>query len=158
MASGRGQRPGLKIQDQTTARPTTTRPASATRWTPPREECLVGAATSGEPGALSRGGNFTRGTRVGPLRVYGARWLPVGHEQLPRVPLRTLVVRYWLFGHLQFASLQVGGSCGKLAGCTGGVAQVPHVASSRDACLEESRVTLSRGRMMEGHPYDLGGK
>ncbi len=35
------------------------------------DQCLAGAATSGEPGALLRGGGFTFGTRAGPLTVIG---------------------------------------------------------------------------------------
>jgi hypothetical protein len=33
------------------------------------DQCLMGAATTGEPGALLRGGNFTDGTDAGPLTV-----------------------------------------------------------------------------------------
>jgi formylglycine-generating enzyme required for sulfatase activity len=38
---------------------------------PSDQQCLVGAATSGEPGALLRGGNFTSGTGAGPLAIIG---------------------------------------------------------------------------------------
>jgi hypothetical protein len=34
------------------------------------EQCLAGAATTGEPGALLRGGHFGGGTNAGPLAVY----------------------------------------------------------------------------------------
>jgi formylglycine-generating enzyme required for sulfatase activity len=34
-------------------------------------QCLAGAATTGEPGALLRGGNFSGGTDAGPLSVNG---------------------------------------------------------------------------------------
>jgi len=35
------------------------------------QQCLAGAATSGEPGALARGGNFTNGAAAGPLATFG---------------------------------------------------------------------------------------
>ncbi|MGH8584538.1 MAG: SUMF1/EgtB/PvdO family nonheme iron enzyme [Gammaproteobacteria bacterium] len=35
-------------------------------------QCLAGAATTGEPGALLRGGNFFIGTFAGPLAVLGS--------------------------------------------------------------------------------------
>ena len=35
------------------------------------DQCLAGAATSGEPGALLRGGDFVSGTSAGPLAVDG---------------------------------------------------------------------------------------
>jgi formylglycine-generating enzyme required for sulfatase activity len=35
------------------------------------DQCLAGAATAGEPGALLRGGNFTFGPFAGPLTVNG---------------------------------------------------------------------------------------
>ena len=35
------------------------------------DQCLAGAATTGEPGALLRGGYFNRGTGAGPLTVRG---------------------------------------------------------------------------------------
>ena len=35
------------------------------------DQCLVGAATTGEPGALVRGGDFSRGASAGPLAVFG---------------------------------------------------------------------------------------
>ncbi|MBM4246883.1 MAG: hypothetical protein FJ148_24335 [Deltaproteobacteria bacterium] len=35
------------------------------------DQCLAGAATTGEPGALLRGGNFFSGTGAGPLTVRG---------------------------------------------------------------------------------------
>ena len=34
-------------------------------------QCLVGASTTGEPGALLRGGNFSFGSAAGPLTVNG---------------------------------------------------------------------------------------
>ena len=33
------------------------------------DQCLAGAATTGEPGALLRGGDFSNGTGAGPLAV-----------------------------------------------------------------------------------------
>jgi hypothetical protein len=36
------------------------------------DQCLVGAATTGEPGALLRGGNFGSGASAGPLAVFGS--------------------------------------------------------------------------------------
>jgi len=36
------------------------------------DQCLGGAATTGEPGALLRGGGFGDGSLAGPLNVYGA--------------------------------------------------------------------------------------
>ncbi len=44
-------------------------PASVTST--PDHQCLAGTATSGEPGALIRGGSFTSGTGAGPLAIYG---------------------------------------------------------------------------------------
>jgi formylglycine-generating enzyme required for sulfatase activity len=44
-------------------------PASVTST--PDHQCLAGAATSGEPAALLRGGSFTSGTGAGPLAIYG---------------------------------------------------------------------------------------
>jgi hypothetical protein len=35
-------------------------------------QCLAGAATTGEPGALVRGGFFLSGTSAGPLAVVGS--------------------------------------------------------------------------------------
>jgi formylglycine-generating enzyme required for sulfatase activity len=35
-------------------------------------QCLAGAATTGEPGALARGGNSLGGTNAGPFAVYGS--------------------------------------------------------------------------------------
>ena len=35
------------------------------------DQCLAGAATTGEPGALLRGGDFSFGTNAGPLTVLG---------------------------------------------------------------------------------------
>jgi formylglycine-generating enzyme required for sulfatase activity len=35
-------------------------------------QCLAGAATTGEPGALLRGGDFDDGTFAGPLTVLGS--------------------------------------------------------------------------------------
>lgn len=35
------------------------------------QQCLAGAAASGEPGALLRGGNFASGTGAGPLAILG---------------------------------------------------------------------------------------
>lgn len=35
------------------------------------DQCLAGAATTGEPGALLRGGLFFRGSIAGPLAVSG---------------------------------------------------------------------------------------
>jgi hypothetical protein len=35
------------------------------------DQCLAGAATTGEPGALMRGGTFVYGASAGPLAVYG---------------------------------------------------------------------------------------
>ena len=34
-------------------------------------QCLAGAATTGEPGALVRGGSFLQGATAGPLAVIG---------------------------------------------------------------------------------------
>jgi hypothetical protein len=42
-------------------------------WSSSRDEqCLTGAATTGEPGALRRGGNFLDGSTAGPLAIVGA--------------------------------------------------------------------------------------
>ena len=38
---------------------------------PSDQQCLVGAATSGDPGVLIRGGNFASGTGAGPLAILG---------------------------------------------------------------------------------------
>lgn len=35
-------------------------------------QCLAGATTAGEPGALQRGGSFANGTNAGPLAVHGS--------------------------------------------------------------------------------------
>ena len=41
-------------------------------------QCLAGAATEGEPGALARGGSFFSGTHAGPLAVNGVGLSPSG--------------------------------------------------------------------------------
>ncbi len=38
---------------------------------PADQQCLAGASTTGEPGVLIRGGNFTSGTLAGPLAILG---------------------------------------------------------------------------------------
>jgi hypothetical protein len=62
-------------------------------------QCLAGAATTGEPGALVRGGGFVPGTLASPLAVDGS--VVPSHSLYRRLPVRALVA--FLLGIWAFA-------------------------------------------------------